>query len=310
MNILLQLLDLWGLDLSGLIKVGPKMKKIVEQFSACDDVKERATILNTVAIEFGASSYNVLQAVEAQLLPPLVTSCINRKHRKLAQVAIQQLTKIADFRHGTATLLKYVNNEYLLIYFFRSEQNVIGHFIKVLNFGVPTVFTLQILRFLEILCQYPEAAQRFEQESGPQSVYTLLSQNYNLPLMSNLCIMCIRVFHNLIRTLSTVGNLDSNSKIMPWLEKMSTLPASKSTKQNQRLSQFTAPIEPIVKQQLVMAIQNCLVLTKITIKTEADENSNSPKPSPQPQDSPTKLLDEEEPEVEEHGDDYENEFVQ
>jgi hypothetical protein len=219
-------------------------------------MKQKLRILNALLIDYESSPYVVLQTVEARIIPLLVDSCTGKSSRKLAEVAMQMLTRIADLRYGASMILSTAAME---------------HFIKHLNNNSPSVLTFHIVRFFEILCQYPEAAYRFQDIEGVKAIMRLLALHYHQPLLCNLNLITIRCFYNYLRTLKTVNELQNNKIASDYMDVLIEIMESEDKSSNQRLNEFTQPLRNLVRRKLGLAVGKCLSLVG---RKQGDESPN------------------------------------
>lgn len=255
-TILLQLMDLWGCSLKGLIKISPRVKQLVTALVSSEDTKAKITMLNSLTAEYESSPWIILQTVEAGVVPTLVACACEKKNRKLSQLAIQLLTKVADFYYGACAIMKTTALEQL---------------VKKMASGAPGVTTLHLVRFFEVLCQFPDVCHRFVGVDGFKSCVNLLKANYYHPMMSNLCLMTIRCLFNVLRTLKSTNEIGT-AAIQFVLDELENIPQMNQQQNkdasNERLQSFAKPLRDMVKQQLDLGLYRCLEIVGRRPKSE------------------------------------------
>jgi len=78
--------------------------------------------------------------------------------------------------------------------------------------------------------------------------------------MYNLCLMISRCIFNVIKTLKSTGDLNTNEKVKAALDKLSLIPTQDKTLSNERLKAFAKPVSSLVQEQLNIAMSKCLEL--------------------------------------------------
>lgn len=135
-NIILQLLDLWGEDLTGLVTPSNEARKMIANLQS-EEIETKIDVSRAISIEFASSLIFILDMLSLGVVD-ILRENNSHKNQELSMLSMHLLTCVADTQYGRRSIQK---------------SDIVYNCVRTLRAGRMTSSTLHIIRFCEVSTQ-------------------------------------------------------------------------------------------------------------------------------------------------------------
>eukprot|EP00164_Ancoracysta_twista_P009030 GFYU01013230.1.p1 GENE.GFYU01013230.1~~GFYU01013230.1.p1 ORF type:complete len:828 (-),score=191.80 GFYU01013230.1:101-2584(-) len=163
-NILLELLDQWGIDLPDIIEPSPTTQGHVRALKS-EDSDTRAQAMASIQASLVGDRFMVLELVQCGGVQLIVENAMasEASSNKLSQLSFAVLALVADSSVGSKALM---------------QLDLVHMAVTALS-AKDSLYLYSVARFLEVCCQHRELASVFLTSDGPTSVLRLFMKSVN-----------------------------------------------------------------------------------------------------------------------------------